>query len=140
MRRLNLGITLLSLVAAVLVIAPTAVFGYLWGPGAVMFHWIWVALLVGLMFLGIMLVFSGRPSAGRPNPAAPESRLRLRLGLGAFGLVAAILVFAPIFAFGSIFGFLAVLAHFAAVIVLGAMTFGGLYLIFTDKRFLVAKR
>lgn len=133
MRRLNLGLSLLFLVAAILIVAPTVVFWVLWGFKAVAAHWAWVAFLVGLMFLGVLLVFGRSPQSGRPELRVSEQRLRFRLGMMSFGLVAAILVIAPTVVFGYIFGATAVLAHWAAVMLLAAMTLSGLYLIFTDK-------
>jgi hypothetical protein len=133
MRRLNLGLTLLLLVAMILIVAPTVVFWVLWGFKAVAAHWAWVAFLIGLMFLGVLLVFGRAPQSGRPEVLSSSQGLRFRLGMLSFGLVAAILVFAPTVVFGYIFGMTAVLAHWAAVGVLAAMTLSGLYLIFTDK-------
>jgi hypothetical protein len=81
----------------------------------------------------VMLVFGGPTRAGRPDPRGEESLLRFRLGLLSLGLVVAILVIAPTVVFGLIFGPAAVIAHWAAVVLLATMTLAGLYLIFTDK-------
>jgi hypothetical protein len=74
----------------------------------------------------------------RIKPGQPESvnrgpQRRLRLGVAAYGLVAAILIIAPTAAFGNIFGLDAVVAFWGSVGLLLLMTFFGLFLIFTDK-------
>ncbi len=133
MRRLNLGLALLLLVVAILVIAPTVVFWYLWGPEAVMHHWAWVTYLFFLTLLGTVLVLTARIKPGQPERVNRGPKRRLRLGFAAFGLVAAILIIAPTAAFGKIFGLDAVVAYWGSVILLVLMTFAGLFLIFTDK-------
>jgi hypothetical protein len=134
MSRLNLGLTLLAAVIAVLVFAPTIVFWQMFGFSAVVAHWAGVWMLVALTLLGVLLVFVRRPRRGPAKLEDEEARRRLYLGLAMFGLVAAILVFAPTVVFWSMFGFRAVVAHWVSVIALVIMTFLGLYLIFTDKR------
>jgi hypothetical protein len=134
MTRLNLGFGLLVLVVAILIVAPTAVFGYLWGLEAVLHYWAWVAYLIVLTLLGAGAVFTARAKPGHPQIVEGGSARRLRLGIAAFVLVAGILVFAPTIAFGNIFGYDAVLAYWASVFLLVAMTFGGLYLVFTAKQ------
>ncbi len=133
MRRLNAGLALLLLVAAILIVAPTVVFWMEFGPEAVLHHWAWVAYIVMLCGLGTVLVFTARVRPGSPDESNKGPRRRLRLGLAAYGLAAGILIFAPTVAFGWIFGFDAVLAFWASVCVLAVMTFSGLFLIFTDK-------
>jgi len=133
MRRLNIGFALLLLVVAILVIAPTVVFWYLWGPEAVIHHWAWVTYLFVLTALGTGLVLTARIKPGQPDSVNRGPQRRLRLGLAAYGLVAAILIIAPTAAFGNIFGLDAVVAFWGSVGLLLAMTFFGLFLIFTDK-------
>jgi len=106
----------------------------LFGFEAVVIHWAWVVLLAGTTFLGVMLVF-GRPSASdHVEMNRKEKQRRLELGMFLFALVAGVLVFAPTVVFGMIFGPVAVMAHWAAVVVLAALSFTGMYLIFTAKR------
>jgi hypothetical protein len=133
MRRLNIGLALLLLVVAILVIAPTVVFWYLWGPEAVIHHWAWVTYLFFLSTLGTVLVLTARIKPGQPESVNRGPKRRLRLGLAAYGLVAAILIIAPTAAFGNIFGLDAVVAYWVSVGFLLFMTFFGLFLIFTDK-------
>ena len=133
MRRLNFGFGLLALVAAILIVAPTVVFWLEFGPEAVAHYWAWVAYLVLLTAIGSVLLLTARAQPGQPQIVEQSSRGRLRLGQATFILVAGILVFAPTVAFGWIYGFNAVAAFWACVFLLVAMTFGGLYLIFTDK-------
>jgi len=133
MRRLSIGLTLLLLVVAILVVMPTVVFWYLWGPEAVIHHWAWVIYLAFLTTLGTGLVLTARIRPGQPESVNRGPQRRLRLGFAAFGLVAAILVIAPNAAFGKIFGWDAVLAFWGSVALLVIMTFTGLFLIFTDK-------
>jgi hypothetical protein len=133
MRRLNIGLTLLLLVVAILVVAPTVVFWCLWGPEAVLHHWAWVLYLGLLSLVGTILVLTARVKPGEPETVNRGPRRRLRLGLAAYGLVAGILVFAPTVAFGWIFGWDAVLAYWASVCLLVVLAFTGLFLIFTDK-------
>jgi hypothetical protein len=118
---------------AILVIAPTVVFWYLWGPEAVIHHWAWVTYLVLLSTLGTVLVLTARIKPGQPESVNRGPKRRLRLGLAAYGLVAAILIIAPTAAFGNIFGPVAVVAYWVSVGFLLFMTFFGLFLIFTDK-------
>ena len=124
---------LLLLVVAILVIAPTVVFWYLWGPEAVIHHWAWVTYLSVLSTLGTVLVLTARIKPGQPESVNRGPQRRMRLGFAAYGLVAAILIIAPTAAFGNIFGLDAVVAFWGSVILLLAMTFIGLFLIFTDK-------
>lgn len=133
MRRLSLGVTLLLLVAAILIIAPTVVFWQQFGAEAVLHHWIWVAYISLLCVIGTILVLTARVKPGAPPRTNAGPRRRLRLGFAAFGLAAGILVFAPTVAFGWIYGFDAVLAFWGSVCLLAVMTFSGLFLIFTDK-------
>lgn len=134
MRRLQAGLTLLVLVAAILVVAPTVVFWQQFGVEAVIQHWIWVAFLALLCGLGTVLVLTARVQPGAPNPKNDGPRRRMRLGFACYGLAAGILIFAPTIAFGWIFGADAVLAFWGSVILLVVMTFSGLFLIFTDKK------
>jgi hypothetical protein len=133
MRRLNLGFTLLFLVAAILIVAPTVVFWWEFSFEAVLHYWAWVAYLVLLTTLGTVLLMTARARPGQPQIVDQSSRGRLFLGKAMFVLVAGILVFAPTVAFGWIFGINAVLAYWASVCLLVVMSFSGLYLIFTDK-------
>ena len=55
------------------------------------------------------------------------------MGKAFFVLIAGILIFAPTIAFGWMYGFDAVVAFWGSVCLLVVMTFGGLFLIFTDK-------
>jgi hypothetical protein len=134
MFRLRLGFSLLLLVAAILVIAPTAVFWRMFGFEAVIHHWVWVAYLFALTVLGVWLVFVARARPDRPFTATNGIRRRVHLGLAAFALVFAILIFMPTVVFGNMFGFNAVLAYWASVWLLVLMTGSGLFLIFTAKR------
>ncbi len=140
MTRLNIGVSMLLTVAAVMLFAPTIVFWNLYGFEAVLHYWAWVAYLLVLTAVGTVLVFSSRRPVERPVPVAGQTLDRLRLGLAVYGLVAAILVIAPIVAFGKIYGFDAVIAYWGSVILLVVMTFSGLFLIFTDKGRRVVQR
>jgi hypothetical protein len=133
MRQLGIGLTLLLLVVAILIVLPTVVFWSLWGPTAVIHHWAWVIYLTCLSILGTGLILTARVQPGQPESVNRGPKRRLRLGFAAFGLVVAILIIAPTAAFGNIFGWNAVLAFWASVAVLVAMTFTGLVLIFTAK-------
>ncbi len=133
MFRLKLGLSLLSLVAAILIIAPTAVFWEEFGPEAVAHYWLWVAYLVLLTIVGSMFLFTAKARPGRPHEVDDHSRGRLLAGQGSFVLLGGILIFAPTVAFGWIYGWDAVLAFWASVCLLVVLTFSGLFLIFTDK-------
>jgi hypothetical protein len=133
MSRLRLGFSLLLLVGAILVFAPTIVFWRLFGFTAVVHHWVWVAYLVTLTALGIVFVFMARAQPDHPYVASQGTQRRLRLGMAAFGLVLAILVVMPTVVFGQIYGVQAVLAYWGSVFLLVAMTLYGIFLIFTAK-------
>ncbi len=79
------------------------------------------------------MLLTARAQPGQPQVVEQKSMARLRVGQAAFVLLAGILIFAPTVAFGWIYGFNAVLAYWASVCLLVVMTFGGLFLIFTDK-------
>ncbi len=133
MHRLKFGFALLALVVVILIAAPTVVFWLEFGPEAVAHYWVWVAYLVLLTTLGAIFLLTARVRPGQPQVVDHGSRGRLFLGKAAFVLVAGILIFAPTIAFGAMYGFDAVIAYWASVCLLVVMTFGGLFLIFTDK-------
>jgi len=64
-RRLRLGFAAFGLVAAILVIAPTAAFGNIFGLDAVVAYWVSVALLVLMTFFGLFLIFTDKSRAGQ---------------------------------------------------------------------------
>jgi len=134
MLRLRLGLTLLLLVVAILLIAPTVVFWRMFGFEAVMHHWAWVAYLTVLTGLGIWLLFVSRARPDRPYDATNGVRRRLQLGMAAFGLMLAIQLILPTVVLGLLFGLNGVLAYWASIAVLALMTFSGLFLVFTAKR------
>ena len=59
-RRLRLGFAAFGLVAAILIIAPTAAFGNIFGLNAVLAFWASVALLVVMTFTGLILIFTAK--------------------------------------------------------------------------------
>ena len=134
MLRLRLGLTLLLLVVAILLIAPTVVFWRMFGFEAVMHHWAWVAYLTVLTGLGVWLLFVSRARPDRPYDATNGVRRRLQLGMAAFGLMLAIQLILPTVVLGLLFGLNGVLAYWASIAVLTLMTFSGLFLVFTAKR------
>jgi hypothetical protein len=62
-RRLRLGFAAFGLVAAILIIAPTAAFGNIFGWDAVLAFWGSVGLLVVMTFTGLVLIFTGKRGA-----------------------------------------------------------------------------
>jgi hypothetical protein len=134
MFRLRLGLTLLLLVVAILLIAPTVVFWRIFGFDAVVSHWEWVAYLTVLTGLGVWLLFFSRARPDRPYDATNGVRRRLQLGAAAFGLMLAIQLILPTVVLWLVFGLNAVLAYWASIVVLALMTFSGLFLVFTAKR------
>jgi hypothetical protein len=59
-RRLRLGFAAFGLVVAILVIAPTAAFGNIFGLNAVLAFWASVALLVVMTFAGLIMIFTAK--------------------------------------------------------------------------------
>ncbi len=134
MFRLRLGLSLLLLVVAILLIAPTVVFWCIFGFEAVLSHWEWVAYLTLLTGLGVWLVFVSRARPDRPYDATNGVRRRLQLGVAAFGLMFAIQLILPTVVLWQVFGINAVLAYWASIVALAVMTLSGLFLVFTAKR------